>query len=846
MPSADLTGATVGRYVIRERLGSGGMGEVYRAHDTQLHRQVALKRLSARYREDEQNRRYLLNEARRASVLTDSAVAGIYDVLEHDGDFFIVMEYVDGITLRRRMETALSIPEFLRIAIQCARGLSVAHENRVVHGDIKPENIMVTNKSGDVKLCDFGLARGTSALDKTDTATMTTRFLEAGSIAGTPAYMAPETLSSGLVTPRSDIFSLGVTLYELISRQHPFRADTIAATTQRIASENPAPLAQIAAVPKNVAAVIDRMLQKDPAARYTDAGELLKQLEGAAARGNVVARSFVVAGLFAAIALAIWSTIPATAPAPVPLRTLVVLPFKTVGHTASQQYQAEGLSETLNAVLVKLSVGHNLQVLPAVQVRERQVKKPEDARKELGATVVLMGTVQYFENLVRVNCVLMDGASPIQLGGETVTVDAANPFLLQDRIVEAVVAMLDIKLPPVQQAALQDHGTRQPGAYEFYLQGRGYLLNFDRIQSLESAIELFQRALTTDPRYSLAFAGLGEAYWRKYNSTKDKELVAPARDACERAVQLGAELAPPHLCLGTIYNGTGAYEKAITELNRALELDPTLDIAYLNLGIAYDGLKQPENAERTYRRAIDLKPQYWAAYAAMGLYYQRKAKYKEAEQMFLQVVRLAPDSYRGYSNLGVNYDSQSRKAEAIRAFEKSMTIRPNYAAASNLAVLRSFEGDYAGTVRALRQALSIDARDFTVWGNLGAALRWNGQTEESAAAYLEARKRAQERLKVNPRDATVLMGLSEYNGSLGFTKESLSLMQQALTEDPESPELLFRAAVIHEYNLNHREEAITLLKKAIARGYSIEKINRSPSLKELRNDPRFDALPKAR
>jgi tetratricopeptide (TPR) repeat protein/TolB-like protein/tRNA A-37 threonylcarbamoyl transferase component Bud32 len=840
MSASDLIGTTVGRYIIRERLGVGGMGEVYRAVDMQLHRQVALKRLGERYRQDEQHRKYLLNEARRASTLNDSCVAGIYDLLEHDGDFFIVMEFVDGVTLRDRMDSALSIPEFLHIAIQCARGLSVAHENGVVHGDIKPENVMLTHKTREVKLCDFGLARGVPAPHTGDaTATASTLILKENSIAGTPAYMAPETLASGLTTPRSDIFSLGVMFYELISGRHPFRAADIAATTRRIAAETPPPLHQVAGVSKTVSAIVERMLQKDPEGRY-DARELLTQLESAARRRKVIfARTALVAGLLAAMAVGFLSNTPAANPS---LRTLVVLPFKTVGVTASQQAQAEGLSETLNAALVKLSIGHDMQVLPASDVQTRRVKSPEDARKELGATLVLIGSVQYFDNLVRVNCVLMDGATAKQLGAETVNMDAANPFALQDQITETVVRMLGIKVPAVELANIHQHGTREPGAYEYYLQGRGYLLNFDRIQNLESAIDLFNRALKIDSKYSLAFAGLGEAYWRKYDSTKDKSLVFPARAACDQAASLGAELAAPHLCLGLIYNGTGAYETAVSEFNRALELDPTLDTAYLNLGIAYERLKQADNAERTYRRAIDLKPQYWAAYGALGLYYYRNAKYKQAEQMLLQVVRLAPDSYRGYSNLGVNYHKQVLTPEAIAAFEKSLSIRPNYTAAQNLAVIRSFEGDYARTVQALRQALFLDARDFTVWGNLGAALRWEGQSEESAAAYTEARKRAEERLKVNPRDSNVLMGLSEYNGALSFTNESLSFMQRALAEDPENPELLFRAAVIYEHNLKRRDDALEFLKKAIDRGYSLNEIDRSPSLKELTKDLRFKSL----
>jgi tetratricopeptide (TPR) repeat protein len=850
----DLTGKRVGRYLIRSRLGSGGMGELYLAQDTQLRRQVALKHVGPRYRDDPNHRQLLLNEARRASALNDSRVAGIYDVFEHDTDFFVVMEYVDGITLRKRMEKPLSVDEFLQIAIPCLRGLSAAHEKEIVHGDLKPENIMMSNKSGDIKICDFGLARRAFPTDESETVSTTTESLASTSLAGTPAYMAPEALAGKPIGARADIFSLGVTFYEMLAGRHPFRTGNPAATAQRIIAESPPPLHEVdASIPSGISKIVSTMLEKDPERRFQNAGEVIAKFESQEWDADGISwgrwrKSLLPIAVLVCLcaAAAFWSHIPGLGLHRTAVRNLVVIPFDAVGSTAEQQFQSDGLTETLNAALVKLSAGHGLQVSPSREVQTRHVKTIEDARKVLGATMVLTGTVQYSEALVRVNAILTDGKTNKEIRAETITVDAANPFLLQDRIVEAAVGMLGIELVPIEQADLQQHGTLQPGAYEFYIQGRGYLRNFDRPENLENASLLFENALKIDPHYSLAYAGIGEALWHKYVLTSNKDFVAPALAACQNALSFGSSHAEAHQCLGTVYSGTGDYSRAVSEFNRTLELDPTMDIAYLNLGAAYEKLQQFSDAERIYKRAIDLRPDYWASYSALGLFYYRRARYEQAERMFTQVVRLAPDSYLGYSDLGGMYQAQHRNVEAKAALERSLSIRSNSAAASNLGTLLFYERDYAGAARAFRQATLLSDHDYRVWGNLGAALHWMGQQNDSAKAYTEARRLAEERLKVNPRDPKILMSLAEYNGSLGFHEESLSQLTDAMSQAPDDPGLLFKAAVVYDYNLKRRDDALKSLRKAIERNFPWEEIDRSPSLSDLRNDPRYAELRKLR
>src|SRR5438552_1207027 len=271
-PQESLSGSVVGRFRIGERLGKGGMGEVYRAEDTRLKRTVALKRLAPSLRSDSLYRHRFLEEAERASRFSDSHVAAVYDVLEERGEIFLILEYVEGENLRQRLRQPLSLDEFFTIAIQCAEALVSAHKQGIVHCDIKPENIMLTNE-GQVKILDFGVAKHLPRSDQSSTVD------RAGTFAGTPAYMSPEVLLEQPPDGRADIFSLGVVAYEVLTGQHPFMAGSFVATTDRIRRETPASIRIFnRAVPEDLEALINKAMAKDPAQRYASAQDLVDDL----------------------------------------------------------------------------------------------------------------------------------------------------------------------------------------------------------------------------------------------------------------------------------------------------------------------------------------------------------------------------------------------------------------------------------------------------------------------------------------------------------------------------------------------------------------------------------------
>jgi serine/threonine-protein kinase len=352
--------------------------------------------------------------------------------------------------------------------------------------------------------------------------------------------------------------------------------------------------------------------------------------------------------------------------------------------------------------------------------------------------------------------------------------------------------------------------------------------------------------LEVDPRSALAYAGLGQAYWRKYELTGAASWAAPARAACEGALGIDSGIAEPHACLGMVLNGTGEYEKAAQAFNRALDLEPTNDLAYLGLATAYERLRRHDDAEQTYRRAIELRPHYWASYNNLGVYYYRAGRYEDALAMFQQVVALVPDSFRGYSSVGAVQFMRDRTSEAIAAFQHSLAIRPNLAAASNLGTLYYFEGQFRLAADTFRQALSFDQNSYQVWANLAQTLEQAGDKEEAAAAFKRARELAMERLAVNSRNAALHIAVAEHSAALGEIDKAKVSLSTALALAPNDAHTLFQIGVFYESRLKVRDEALKWLSRAVERGQTWREIDRAPELRALRTDPRFQQLRRSR
>jgi serine/threonine-protein kinase len=405
-----------------------------------------------------------------------------------------------------------------------------------------------------------------------------------------------------------------------------------------------------------------------------------------------------------------------------------------------------------------------------------------------------------------------------------------------------VAQALELQLQPQEKRALQVHGTTEPAAYDFYLQGRGYLQDYGQLEKIESAVAVFGRALEKDPGFAAAYAGLGEAYWRKYEQTHDSDWVQKASEACQQATQRDAGLAEGHACLGLVYQGTGKYEQASQEYGKAAAIEPTLDAAQSGLARSYESLNHLEDAEKAYRASIALRPNYWAGYNRLGAFYLEHGKAEDGAKMFAQVVALVPDSFIGYSNLGGARVQQGRYAEAIPALEHSLQIRKTSDATSNLGTAYFVMRRYADAAKEYEQAVLLSPKEYVMWGNLGDAYFWTpGRRAEGAGAYRKAILLATDALKVNSRDAAALSSVSLYLSMLGQRGAAVDYLQRALRIEPKRPDLLLNAAIAYE-QLNEEGKALDYLGKSVAAGLPPESLRDLPNFDNLRDKPRFKKL----
>jgi serine/threonine protein kinase/tetratricopeptide (TPR) repeat protein len=829
------------------------MGVVYRAHDQRLDRDVALKLLPPDLLSDPAAGERLRKEALALSKLNHPNIAHVYDFDTHDGVAFLIMEYVRGDTLARKLASG-PLPEEVAVSIglQIASALEDAAEVGVVHRDIKPSNIMLTSK-GAVKVLDFGLAK----LFRPGDRELTLSHADLPDVAGTLPYMAPERLKSEPADFRSDIYSLGSVLYETVTGKRPFLAPDSATLIAEILNKKPDPPRDLnSTLSTAFDSTVMRCLAKEPARRYQRASELRVALESVRESRSDVARStpppsFAASRVLSLAALVIalvvvsvliWRGLKKSPVVNASPPELAVLPLNDATNDPEANAFANGLIETLTSRLSQLSKDHPLQVVPASEIRAKGVTNLQQASKEFGATMGLILNIQRHGDSIRVSYSLVDAKRHATLGGDTITAPASDPFGLEDRVADSFVALLQIELTPAEHASMTQHGTSKPGAYDYYLQGRGYLQEFQEPKNIESAIAEFHHALAEDPNYALAYAGLGEAYWHKYQISTDPEWVGNARSACDKSIALQKAEAAGHNCLGMVLTGTGAYEDSAKQYQLAASLQPTDDDAYRGLAVAYEKMNKFKDAEETFSKAIALRPGYWANYNWLGELFLNEAKYADAEPMFTQVMALAPDSYVGYGNLGNTYLYENQYTKALPLLQRSVDIESTAANTSNLASLYFALRRFADSARIYEKAVALNENDYIVRGNLADAYYWSpGERSKSFPIYRSAIDLAQNKLRVNPRDAETLAYLAGYQAAVGQAGPATTSINHALSLSPNDQEVLLDAAAVYAL-LNLPEKALDHLEKATAAGATLDTLLDNPNFDNLHNLPRFKRL----
>jgi serine/threonine protein kinase/Tfp pilus assembly protein PilF len=648
------------------------MGVVYKAEDTRLERTVALKFLPAAFSLDLDAKMRFKHEAHAASSLQHNNICTVHDIDEtSDGQVFIVMDLYDGETLKKKIEQGpLPLSDAIDIALQVARGLEAAHDAGMVHRDIKPANIMVTAK-GEVKILDFGLAKlaGEAALTKT------------GSTVGTAAYVSPEQARGEEVDPRSDIFSLGVVLYEMITGHRPFRGEHEAAITYCLMNETPEPLARYKAdVPDELQRFIDKSLAKERGDRYQHIDEMLVDLRKAQQESPSLPKSkkkrrklpLLIGGGIALVVLAILAYIfLLPKPVPPPDKSVAVLPFQNLSSGGPYGYFAAGLHDEL---LTQLSKVRALKVISRTSVMGYQATTTSlrQIARELGVGSVVEGSVQVVGDRLRVNVQLIDAATDAHLWAQRYDRTLDDAFAIQSEVAQQIVAAVGGVLTSAEQGSLTAAPTANAEAYRLYMQGRAYYIRPGYVrQNIETAQQLYERALALDPGFALAHAALSEVhgymYWFCYDPSPAR--LARQRDEAEAALRLATDLPQAHRAIGMMqYVGRHDWRSAIDEYTIALkDLPNDADLLALN-GYAHRRLGDWEKVFEAFGKATQLNPRDANLFFDLGgISYLFVRRYADAVSAFDRALIVAPGLHVAAIWRGLAYIRWHGQLDTLRA-----------------------------------------------------------------------------------------------------------------------------------------------------------------------------------
>jgi len=797
-----MIGTVFSHYKILEKIGEGGMGVVYKAEDTRLKRIVALKFLHEQFAADSAAKARFFREARSASALNHQNIITIHEIDRFEGKYFISMEFIEGKSIKELVgQKPLSVKKALDIAIQVAEALKKAHEKGVIHRDLKSDNIMLT-PDGIVKIADFGLAK------LKDASALTTQ----PSMMGTLPYVSPEQLQGMATDERTDLFSFGVVLYEMVTGVLPFWSEHAQAVMYSILNEEPEPVTKLnKEIPIEFERIIRKALEKTRELRYQSIEELLADLRK----------------VHEELETAVRRKVPA-------VPSLAVLYFENLGGSKEDDYFAAGMTEDIITDLSKIASIKVLSRSDVLPYRGKTVSIKETGRK-LNVDHILEGSVRKSDSKLRITAQLIRVSDGFHVWAERFDRELKDVFEVQADVSQKVAQALEIRLTASQIQRIEKKPTISIKAYDYYLRGRDYYWRLGK-EDLEFAIQMFKKALQVDPQYALAYAGLADVYVYKYDAYYGRsiQLLDRAEEASKRALALDYDLPEAHRALGRVHKERKNYKESISEFKKAIELKPDYFEAYRALGWIYDEMRDYDNAIAHAEKALEIRPLERESYVLLGVAYLDKKEYQQAIKTFTKGLEVAPDYGTGYYYLGNTYQKQGKFEQALEMYEKCIKAGGDVNVYLDTGWIHLLKGDFQKAITSYKKCVELGHFEFLANYYLGLVTEIQGKRKESKGHYELCLKLSSKLLQNDPENPYVHSTLGLTYAALGQKDTGAEHGEHAVSLDPENGAILYDLARIYA-SQKRPGKAIQTLEKALDRCLS-------PSPFEARLDPHFKSV----